>query len=449
MIAGLGLWYSASDPAYDAFTYGQAIPTLFDSSGNGWDATQGTGSNQAIWLTHDGRNYVRGVGGTTTNTVTANVLGALEATSIRIEFLGRPTTWRPASTRGFYGCGNFSSGSRRADFRLTTTGLLNFRIFPDGTDGGAVDVDSTAAVPNDGAERGVAADWDGTTVRFYTGTGLTLASMQWTQLGSDVAFSPVVTVAGGRTRWLIAISGSSSFTGQFFEGRRYHNGVLFASFNAQAGNFNSELIPVPEDPSVSWSFTKSGLNPAMIVSARAFLPLTDDFYDISASAADVLRNVSGGTMIAARSMNSTPTFAALMQLSTPDPTLARMVLRTSTTNYSAGGRRLDADTFVSNNVAGHTAYNFVVQAARLNYSAALSANFVNGSLVGSESAFQTAGNSEDTASAAMRVFSNFASSDYQSGPVTDLCLYNRAVPNAQIRSLSRYFAGRTGGAITV
>jgi hypothetical protein len=191
----------------------------------------------------------------------------------------------------------------------------------------------------------------------------------------------------------------------------------------------------------------------MIVSARAFLPLTDDYYDISASAADVLRNVSGGTMVATRYLASVTPSTTAFAISNGTNNLQTRALLDSDAlgaGWRVGGRTLDADNFASVLAGTPIANNMVVQAGRLNYAGALAANFVNGALVGSESAFLAPSNTSDTASLRLRVFSNLAGSGaFQSGPVTDLCLYNRAPTNAQIFALSRYFAGRTGGAVTV
>jgi hypothetical protein len=450
MIAGLGLWYSASDPAYDAFTYEQALPTLFDSSGNGWDAAQATGSNQAIWLTHDGRNYLRSV--TPNGNTVATTFPSAGLDNVRLEMRTRPTTWRPASVRGWCGLGTGNDGQRRYNGRLNTTGTLSFIVHPDGLVANSQAI-STAAIPNDGAERGIAIDWNGTEVRFYIGVGATLETMVWSQLGNTVAFAPSFSVSGGSTRRMnSSLSGADIWAGQIYEARYFYDGSPVLHFGADAGNFNSATVP-DKIAAGNWTINKSGLNPAMIVSARAFLPLTDDFYDISASSYGLLQNVTGGTAICVRACSSlaAPNVAICYSRNGNVAQQRFLMSTTSTPNYFIAGRRLDLD--ASQDVAGGTpvAYTMAVQAGRIDYANALAANFANGALVGSEAAFQTAGLSSNTASQRARVFANLSDivAAFQSGPVTDLCLYNRALTNAQIRSLSRYFAGRTGGAITV
>jgi hypothetical protein len=448
MIAGLGLWYSASDPAYDAFTYEQAIPTLFDASGNGWDAAQATGSNQARFLTHDGRNYLRLVGLTNNVARTPGPVTASEDLDYAENLAA--VDWTPAGTvsiASIYGAG----GNRRWWFIIRSSGILAVTFSFDGT--ATITYDSTVGLGSmaDNAETWVRITRESVTgdLRFYTSAD----GINWTQLGATVATTPGPLFASTVD---LVIGNISSQAGIPLAARCYRaqlrdgiDGTLVADFDPSRGNFNSATIGSATGE--TWTINRTGLNPAMIVSARAFLPLTDDYYDISASAADVLRNVGGGTMIAARGSNASRVIIAINDGSGTSRMLMRNGLSDPFT-YTIGGRREDSDSLVENTVPSQQPiYQFGIQAGRLNFAAALSANFKNGALVGTEDVFQTPGNTSDTASSRLRVFADVAATptSFHSGPVTDLCLYNRAVPNAQIRSLSRYFAGRTGGAITV
>jgi hypothetical protein len=450
MIAGLGLWYSASDPAYDAFTYEQAIPTLFDASGNGWDAAQATGSNQARFLTHDGENYLRGTGVTGNNATCPGVTNT-GSFSVRAKY-APPGSWASGTIRRLQRQTD-TAGLRKYGFQVSGTGELVLSLFLNAT--AATVYTSTTVVPFSSSQIGfVGAFWDQAAGEVIFETSVD--GITWSQLGTTVAAS---TATNGNTNPAsICVLGNidaaltDASAGQLFwtTYSLTRGGTPIRYFDASRGNFNSATIG--SSTGETWTINKSGLNPAMIVSARAFLPLTDDFYDISASAADVLRNVSGGTMVAARGCNSVAAGMGTLTISTNTAGAVRAFLDISTTSYRVGGRRLDADSAVVNTATTQQAvYEFAVQCGRLNYSDALSANFKNGSLVGTEDAFQTAGLTSDTASSRMRVFANASATpgSIHSGPVTDLCLYNRAVPDAQIRSLSRFFAGRTGGAVTV
>jgi hypothetical protein len=446
MIAGLGLWYSASDPAYDAFTYEQAIPTLFDSSGNGWDAAQATGSNQARFLTHDGRNYLRcpGVAGNDAST-TKYIPGS---GVFRVESNLRFVDYTPGIRSNIAGVFTTDGSQRSWEFSLNTTGRLAFTGRPDGTGVGGISLSSTVIVPDQTDYVAVECDFSAGTLNFYTSAN----GVSWTLLGTQQTFTPFTVFDSSALLRVGSVDAGTLLLlqAQVYWVKIYYNGAMVRYFDPSRGNFNSATIG--SSTGETWTINRTGLDPAMIVSARAFLPLTDDYYDISASAADVLRNVSGGTMIAARARSSAAGAMAIAALSTATAAQTRMVLSTSTTSLVVGGRRLDADSFVNNAATTQqAAYEFALHGGRLNYAAALSANFKNGTLVGSQSAFQTAGSTSNTASARMRVFADLVDSpaSFQSGPVTDLCLYNRAVPDAQIFGLSRYFAGRTGGAVTV
>jgi hypothetical protein len=445
MIAGLGLWYSASDPAYDAFTYEQAIPTLFDSSGNGWDAAQATGSNQAQFLTHDGENYLRlpGIAGNylslPSSAASFNSLDLI----VRVNFSDWLNDY-PLITQGAVG------GTRTFGWRMLNSAGSRFMRFALYFDGNAATLyDTTAQVSITSGWGYVRVTRNAATgaINFYEAATYGL----WTQVGATVSGATTALPASAQTINVGAFIATSAYLlgrVSYAELRTTVDGAPAAIFSASLGNFNSATVV--DSLGKTWTINRTGLNPAMIVSARAFLPLTDDYYDISASAADVLRNVSGGTVIASRACNTASANLTMLTLSTSNSGVTRFIQNSDSGSFTIGGRRLDADSVVLNATAAQqAAYEYAIQAGVLDYTAATSRNFKNGSPVGSLSAFQTSGNTSDTASAGRRVFTNLGGTNLHSGPVTDLCLYNRALTNAQIFALSRYFAGRTGGAVTV
>lgn len=463
-IPGLGLWYSASNPAYDAFTYEQALPTLFDSSGNGWNATQGTGTAQARFLTHDGRNYLRLPGITGNYAVTPNT-AALNITG-DIEFVVRVSQadWdsAPAVLQAFEAKFDGPSGAGRSYiFRKQTAAPRRITIA--WQDSGTGTVRESAGDYAAGILSGVV--WLRGRLDVNNGAGGYTVTIDYNLSPSDVpptSWTNLITNSGATVAAIATgtfplVIGSDSTATRAASGRVFYadvrngfNTAPVAIFDPSRGNFNSAAIGSATGE--TWTINRTGLDPAMIVSARAFLPLTDDYYDIAAGAAGVLQNVGGGTMLAARMCNAVSGNMRSLGFSTDTATNERMMIGAETTSLTVLGRRLDADSLVTNTATTQQlAYEMAIQSGRLNYAGALSANFKNGSLVGSESAFQTAGSSSNTASARMRVFSNIANTpaSFQSGPVTDLCLYSQALTNAQILALSRYFAGRTGGAITI
>lgn len=445
-IPGLALWYSASSPAFDAYTYGQAIPTLFDRSGNGWNATQSTGTAQARFLTHDGRNYLRGSGVTGNN---ATCDGVTNVGSFGVRAMYAPaTSWASGSPQRIQRQANGPS-QRKYGFQISATGFLTLALYNNAQN--ATVYNSTATVPFTSNNIGyVGAFWDQSAgqIIFETSTdGIT-----WSQLGSVVSAS--TSNNGAAVAYPICVLGnldpalSDATAGRLFwtTYSLTRGGAPIRYFDASRGNFNSATIGSATGE--TWTINRTGLDPAMIVSARAFLPLTDDYYDIAAGAAGVLQNVGGGTIIwASSAAGASNTGMAISGGTSATENRMASSANPAATTLSVGGRRLDSDSLVTNAVAGQqAAYGFAVQAGRLNYASALSAVFKNGYMVGTESAFQTAGNTSNTASLRMRVFANVTEvvDGFASGPTTDLLLYNRALTNAEIFKLSDWMAEQAG-----
>ena len=446
-IPGLQLWYSASNPAYDAFTYEQALPTLFDGSGNGWNAAQATGSAQARFLTHDGRNYLRspGIAGNYASTPDSAAVSITGDIDLRV-FCALPD-WSPSSDSTLIAK---YTGAANLSYRLLVNnfsgGTLRFSASVDGST--AVSATSSAAPGfTDFSANWVRATWrqsDGR-VQFFTSSD----GAVWVQLGTDrtIAIASIfngnaVVEIGSSTAGAAQVAAGIFYRAQIYNGI---NGTLVADFDPSRGNFNSATIG--SSTGETWTINRTGLDPAMIVSARAFLPLTDDYYDIAAGAAGVLQNVGGGTMVCARAYNSAAVVMQGLVFSTNTATASRMGLRISAAAYEITGRRLDADTVATAAAAAQqSAYEFAVQAGRIDYAAAIATNFKNGAVAGSASAFQTAGLTSNTASARMRVFSDMSNTPiaYASGPVTDLLLYNQAVTDANILGLSTFLRSQAG-----
>jgi hypothetical protein len=450
-IPGLVLWYSASDPRYDSNTYEQAIPTLFDSSGNGFDATQGTGTNQAITLTH-GRNYLRGTGVTGNNATCPGVTNT-GSFAVRAKY-APPGSWASGTIRRLQRQTD-TAGLRKYAFQVSVTGELVLALYLNAT--AATVYTSTAVVPFSSGQIGfVGAFWDQAAGEIIFETSVD--GITWTQLGTTLAAS---TATNGNTgAGTICVLGNiDAALADATAGRLFwttysltRGGTPIRYFDASRGNFNSAAIGSATGE--TWTINKSGLNAAMIVSARAFMPLTDDFYDISASAADVLRNVSGGTIIATTGPTGLPVDSRMFWVSSGSGAGARLTLYAAAATNALGsqGRREDGSSVQTVFEPSQVTVNeMAVFSTSASYAAANLGLYKNGQQVKFADPFQTPGSSSDTASIRIRAFASAGDTPigFWSGPVTDLALYNRALTNAQIFGLSRYFAGRTGGAVTV
>jgi hypothetical protein len=443
MIAGLGLWYSASDPAYDAFTYEQAIPTLFDASGNGWNAAQATGSNQARFLTHDGRNYLRAVAATNNVARTPTKTGFnVDDLDFEIDFAA--VSWTPVSSSSLasiYG----SSGQRRWWLFVRSAGTLDLTHSFDGT--ATTSATSTAAT-------GLAANTLATIrVTRSASTGNIVFYVNGVQLGAPVATDPgpLFGSSAGLVLGNISSEAALPLAGRNFGARLRDgiNGTLVADFDPSRGNFNSATIGSATGE--TWTINKSGLDPAMIVSARAFLPLTDDRYR-AAGAVSILAGAPGATLVASCATTQAGAQQELIAIGTNTGSVNRALLYSTSADAEAiGGRRDDSDSFVAITAELASRYEFQVRVGVLNAAAATASLYANG-VQGATGAWQTPGDFSNTNSnATPSIFSSLSllGANFFSGPVTDLCLYRAPITNAQIFSLSRYFAGRTGGAVTV
>lgn len=119
---------------------------------------------------------------------------------------------------------------------------------------------------------------------------------------------------------------------------------------------------------------------------------------------------------------------------------ARTLIGVSTTQWQVGARRLDADGAVV--LSGGTVNNnLVVQCGLLRYSAATAAVFVNG-VSQVDAAFQTAGNSQNTASARTIVGAGTDLGNLLNGQIGEIIVYQRTVTPLERERITRYLQTR-------
>ena len=121
------------------------------------------------------------------------------------------------------------------------------------------------------------------------------------------------------------------------------------------------------------------------------------------------------------------------------------MLGVSTTQWQTGGKRLDAETATV--VSGGTANNnYVIQSGVLRYSVATAAVFVNtASQV--DTAFLTAGNSENTPSNNAYVGVSTNLTGFMSGDIAEVIIYQRAISDEERNSVELYLSQKWGIAI--
>ena len=163
----------------------------------------------------------------------------------------------------------------------------------------------------------------------------------------------------------------------------------------------------------------------------------------------MLRNVSGVTIFVLRDVTSLAT--ARMQFFASTGTGGARVQVDANTGGQAtvGGRRIDADAFVgvSGALSGVTVNTTAIQTARINYAGALAANYLNGVLSGSESAFQTPGSTSDTDSTLIRIGASNTPDRFFAGDVSAVLVYSRALAAYERLLVERYLSHKTNGAV--
>lgn len=455
-VPGLRAWYSARDPRYFAHGYEQALPVLFDSV-NGWHATQSTANNQARYIPWWYRNYLRAPGVTGNYASTPSPDSGPDSTLDIVACIA-PASW--ASDMPIIAQGA-TSGTRKFQFRLLTSAnsrRMRISLYPNGTDGMACDLD--ADLPFTAGPGWVRCTRDSATgfVTFYCSTDSETTKAEdvaWTQIGSVVSGTTSALFNSANTvRVGMQDISQTYFTGRIiFVGMRSTIGGPFVlSFDPSLANGNSASIVAATGE--TWTINRTGGNPAMIVSAPQFLPLVDDRYEMPSASFGMFRNVPGATIVRCGACTNfaAESYAFVMAVSAASPGLSKAQSTVlATPAYGAGGRRVGTDSFQAVAVGTPVLYGHSIHIARLDYANALAANFVNGALIGSESAFQTAGLAEDTLSGQGRVFSSVDNtpSRFWNGPVSDILVYDRALTNAEQLRLAQYLAAATGGAISV
>jgi hypothetical protein len=169
---------------------------------------------------------------------------------------------------------------------------------------------------------------------------------------------------------------------------------------------------------------------------------TDDYLLGNAASLNLAQAVSGITMIAVVKYASASIQRVFGLSDSTGATNTRTLLGVSATQWQTGGRRLDADGVVV--LSGGTANaNFVVQVGILRYSVATGAVFVNGASQ-VDTAFQTAGNTSNTASQRSVIGCGLNLANFLSGNLAELIVYRRAITPTERQSVESYLMQKWG-----
>lgn len=426
------------DAAQQSGSYLDPLAALTDISPTGATIAQSTANARPKllpWNSAEG-NYLHlpGVSGNYVST-TKYVPGAGVVMRIEAEF--NPVDYTPSGNVNICGVWNATGDQRSWVFNLLTTGELRVGVSNAGAS--SLNADSSASVPN--GKPWVAAEFDvgNNTVDFSVGDN----GLDWTALGSQqvMTFDPFDAsenlVIGAQDNGT-----ANNFSGWIRKLRIYQDGTLVRSFDASRAHANSSTVS--STTGETWTINRSGSNPARIVSYPTLLFDTDDYLEVTGGLG-ILNNVPGCTVFALRSYASFSgnpfIFAAAGGL---DVTRLGINVVSAGSLFQVGVRRLDSDSASSVTAPGALLNDAIIQVGRVSYSTADAANFVDGALVGTSGTVGTAGNTSATDSLRINIgaLSSSPASQFFSGTLAALLVYNRALSTAERHLAERWLAAR-------
>jgi len=192
----------------------------------------------------------------------------------------------------------------------------------------------------------------------------------------------------------------------------------------------------------------SAARPTYIASGLNGLPVvrfdgTDDQMTLGASALGMLRNVAGATVfVVAKYVGTASNRRSFAILRNGDDANRLALFKLTTNVYQIGGRRLDTDSFQGANSTTSATDNFILHTNLTNYQSTLLQQYVNGSLDGQSTSFQTSGNTSDTDSSAILVGSTTFNGD-----IAEIIVYNRVLNTSELAQVHRYLARKWGIAL--
>jgi hypothetical protein len=169
----------------------------------------------------------------------------------------------------------------------------------------------------------------------------------------------------------------------------------------------------------------------------------DDVLDFTTGGASVFQNTGSGTLAAAHRFRSSPTsLEYVLQISRDAAASNRAIIGAgnSSGKWSAGGRRLDADSVsILDSAASVSTGAPVTHIAEFDWTNSDLYQYINNALDGSNTSFQTAGSTSNTASASCRIGSmsgsGFADIDFY-GATISAPILTRATVQAWLASVA-------------
>lgn len=149
---------------------------------------------------------------------------------------------------------------------------------------------------------------------------------------------------------------------------------------------------------------------------------------LSLGSSNLFRNISGGTIYAVRFWNGSPTiFRTVFSIGTASATRASIAAGNVSGKSFAGGRRLDADTFASISSTNSVSTSLLqVDTAVFDYANTDLYLFMDHAQEASNTSFQTAGSTSNTAAYSTMIGAGVGGVDFFLGDIAEILVYHTA-----------------------
>lgn len=161
----------------------------------------------------------------------------------------------------------------------------------------------------------------------------------------------------------------------------------------------------------------------------------------------LLKNVSGCTMYVVANVDdaSTQRQTVIITNNVSNLTRAGLIFANPTANkVSAGGRRLDGDTFATAQSSSNVTSGWQSYTALFDYANSNAYIYVRDRLEGSNTSFQTDGNTSNTNAAALAVGSSAPNTSYYDGKIAEIIIFDAAHTEEQRSQVWSYLALKWG-----
>ncbi len=177
---------------------------------------------------------------------------------------------------------------------------------------------------------------------------------------------------------------------------------------------------------------------------------TDDYLALSGTGLSLTNNIPGLTVFMAWKPTSSASITRLFYTTTNGSTTSgrAFVGKSNGNKVQAGGRRQEADSLIQGDGAGTIGGSWIITTTIFDYANSDLYNYLNGTLDGSTTSFQTNGNTPASNSNRIRIGNNGDGSQPYVGDLAEILVVKRPVTTASERQPpERYLGAKYGVAV--